>query len=264
MTKVVTYNNDDPFWQSRSEGTPRPNRFLWRWYLRQIKFAQFNFFYRPVNVNEALKSGAKNPELLMPYFLPERDRPIELSPKELENLRSDVIFIGHYEPDHRSEFLAELKQAGINVSLHGGSEWKRSQFPDFNSLFPDIKPAYGLQYVRLLSASKVCLAFLSKLNRDVYTRRCFEIPAIGKLLLAERTQELRNLFLENEEACFFESKEELLERVTWLLENPSEIKRISQNGLNRVWRDGHDVYSRAEEFLKSLDLQGKAQFINDK
>ena len=71
--------------------------------------------------------------------------------------------------------------------------------------FAPIEPVFGDDYAKALCGAKVCLAFLSKLNRDSYTRRCFEIPACGNVMLAERTADLCRMFKEDEEACFFSS-----------------------------------------------------------
>ena len=97
------------------------------------------------------------------------------------------------------------------------------------------------------------------MNRDTYTRRCFEIPASGTLLLAERTPDLETLFTEGVEAVFFDSEEDLINKVESLLLDPSVIERISQAGLARVERDKHDVVSRAELLLSWIyDIKEEA------
>jgi spore maturation protein CgeB len=112
-----------------------------------------------------------------------------------------------------------------------------------------------VEYAKALCGADICLCFLSKINRDVYTRRCFEIPACGRLLLAERTYELQTLFKEDEEACFFSSEEELTNKVCWLLENPTIRNKIAESGQKRVWKDGHDIYSRTKLFFGKLKHQ---------
>ena len=71
-------------------------------------------------------------------------------------------------------------------------------------------------------------------------------------MLAERTDSLMRLFKEDEEACYFSSPEELLEKAQWLLENPADRERIAAGGLRRVWSDKHDVASRAKWFLDAI------------
>jgi spore maturation protein CgeB len=90
------------------------------------------------------------------------------------------------------------------------------------------------------------------MNRDVYTRRCFEIPGLGKLLLCERTSEMQELFKEDQEAVFFSNKQELLKKIEWLLANPSKIEQIAEAGHRRVFQDGHDIKSRSIEILNNL------------
>ena len=68
-------------------------------------------------------------------------------------------------------------------------------------------------------------------------------------MLAERTDDLIQFFKEDEEACFFSSPEELVSKAQWLISNPVIRERIAQSGLRRVWADGHDVESRASDFL---------------
>lgn len=250
---LVTYNNDDPFGSRAHKLAPWHHKYLWRWYLRYLRFCHVNFFYRPVNRKESLENGSRVSEVLMPYFIPERDRPVKLSPQEEADYASDVAFVGHFEPDGRDEMLAALIQAGYKVRLWGSAGWMGSKNKLIKETFSKVEPALGDDYAKAICGTKVSLAFLSKLNRDTYTRRCFEIPAMGGLLLAERTEDLQKLFVEDEEACFFEGKEELLEKVSWLLNNPAERKRIARAGQAKVWAGNHHVSGRAQEFLAIFD-----------
>ena len=60
------------------------------------------------------------------------------------------------------------------------------------------------------------------------------------------------LFKEDDEACFFSSSKELVEKAEWLLENDDCRERIAKAGCRRVWSDLHDVESRAKQFLDVL------------
>lgn len=249
---LVSYNNDDPFAHLVHERAPWHHRFLWRWYLRCLKHHDCNFVYRPVNIKESLSLGAKTAQVLKPYFIPDQNKPVELSAAEQRQVGCDVVFIGHYEPDGREEYLRALVDAGAHVRLYGGKYWTKDVLGDLAPYFGDISPVYGKDYAKALCGAKICLAVLSKMNRDTYTRRCFEIPACGRLLLCERTADMQEMFAEGEEAVFFSSKEELVEKTMWLLQHPMEIDRIAEAGRRRVWADGHDVISRATEFVRCV------------
>ena len=246
---TVSYNNDDPFGPHVHGNTPWHHRFLWMWYLRCLKDFDLNFMYRLVNVQEAISFGARNGHVLMPYFIPEQHHPVVLSALDKKRFACDVVYVGHYEPDGREEYLGSLVRAGLHVRLFGGKYWTKEVLGDLSPYFGDVFPVIGEDYTKALCGAKMCLAFLSKMNRDTYTRRCFEIPACGGLLLCERTDDLKEMFIEGEEAVFFSSKEELVEKALWLTHHPDEIERIAEAGRKRVWADGHDVVNRAKQFV---------------
>ncbi len=251
---TASYNNDDPFGPAVHSNVPWHHHFLWFWYLRGLKYYQLNFFYRQVNVAEAMQRGALHTDVLKPYFIPWQDRPVKLTEDEMKRFGCDVVFAGHYEPDDRMNHLRAMVQSGLSVKVFGGGYWTTKVLGDLYSYFAPIVPAEGDDYTKALCGAKVCLAFLSKLNRDTYTRRCFEIPACGRVMLVERTNDLLSMFVEDKEACFFSSSEELVAKAKWLVENPDIADKIAQAGLQRVWADGHDVKSRAAEFIAAIQM----------
>ena len=252
---TISYNNDDPFGPQIHKFAPWHHRFLWFWYFRTLPYYKKNFFYRQVNCKEAKSIGIKHAALLMPYFLPWRDKPIELSKDEKEQFQCEVTFIGHYEKDGREKYIQALAKSSIDFKLWGGEYWTKEILGDSYDLLAPFMPVYGQDYVKAMNGSKICLCFLSKLNRDQYTRRCFEIPATGSVLLSERTEELSSLFIENQEAVFFSSVQEMMEKINWLLNNPDICNNIGKLGMKKSWDAGYDIHSRTKFFLKEIQLQ---------
>ena len=250
---LVSYNNDDPFGPKAGVQAPWHHRFLWRNYLQCLPEYDFNFVYRPVNIADVIDAGGKNVDLLMPYFIPEIDRPVSLTQSEYGNYGCDVVFVGHYEPDGRQHYLRALVRAGLHLRLFGGKYWIPRVLGDLADYFGEVRPVIGAEYVKALCGAKMCLCIMSRLNRDTYTRRCFEIPACGRLLLSERTKDLQGFFKENEEAVFFSNPAELVEKALWLKRNPDEIERIALAGMRRVHADGHSVDDRMRQFLTIID-----------
>jgi spore maturation protein CgeB len=249
---TASYNNDDPFGPKAHGNVPWRHHFLWHWYIKCLPLFKYNFFYRKINCAEAKAHGAKHAEVLLPYFMPWQDHPVQFTAVEQKRYETDVVFVGHYEPDGREDSIRALVTAGIRVKLWGGHYWSRAVLRDLYDRLAPIVLAEGDAYGKALCGANVCLCFLSKLNRDTYTRRCFEIPACGKVMLAERTDDLMQFFKEDEEACFFSSQEELVRKAQWLIDNPDIRESIAQAGLRRVWTDGHDVTSRARKFLQKI------------
>jgi spore maturation protein CgeB len=250
---IAGYSNDDPF-------SPVASRSLWHHFLRSLPEYEIMFAYRHANVEQFLQAGARHTALLRSWFIPERMRPVTLTAKEQKRFGSEVTFIGHYEADGRVEMLKAIVDRQIGLRLlgpgkrEGSGDWDGAirAFAQMRHLIP-VRPVWNEDYNSALCGAKIALCFLSKLNRDTYTRRCFEIPASGTLMLSEYSPDLATLFKEGVEADFFRSKAELVEKVEYYLTNNEARARVADAGRRRVIADGHDVVSRMREMLSCVE-----------
>ena len=97
----------------------------------------------------------------------------------------DFAFIGHYEPDGRLNVIRQLLRMGYRC-LVVGLRWpeKILGFSNKNNSKIENKNLNYSQYLSLLSCARVNLGFISRINRDSYTRRYFECPFSNSLFLA--------------------------------------------------------------------------------
>lgn len=259
---LCQYVNDNPF-------SPNARASMWRHFKRSIPYFNLHFTYRQSNINEFIKAGARQVNLLRSYFIPEDDFPLkpdQIEPKYL----CDVVFAGHFEDDGRIEALEAICRAGFKLNLFGGG-WdaalsKLSMDSPLRDKFP-ISPAVGTDYRQALCGAKVALCFLSTLNHDTYTRRSFQIPAMKVAMLSQRTGDLASLFVEANEAVFFSSTAELLSKLKWLLSDDVARYQIAEAGFQRVYLDGHDVTSRIRQWLNTVQVyrENRKEFpLNDK
>jgi spore maturation protein CgeB len=241
-TVLVGYNNDDPFAKGHS-------RLLWRHFLAALPEYDLMLAYRLHNVEDFRRAGARRVELLRSWYVPERNKPVHLSAEERERYQCDLVFAGHYEPDGRLALMERICREGFRFRLFG-PEWGRvvGRSPFLGRLGP-VAPLGGAEYNKALCGGKIALCLLSKLNRDTYTRRCFEIPAAGTLLLAEYSDDLARLFREGVEAVFFRSEEDLVRQLRYYLAHDEERRAIALAGQRRVQADGHDVVTRMKQVL---------------
>lgn len=247
---VVGYNNDDPF-------SPNYPRWLWRHYLGAVPAYDLVLAYRVGNLHDLRVIGAKRTELWRSWFVADTHRPPVLTEEDLRRYACDVVFVGHYENDGRLDALDLLVKEGVSVRVFGpykglgASGWhgkiERSRY--LREQGPT-QYLYGGEYVKAIGSAKIALCFLSKLNRDTYTRRCFEIPAIGTALFSEYSSDLESLFLEGKEAEFFRSPEELAMKVRLYLANREQLVSLAKNGERRVHADGHDIEGRVAQLEK--------------
>jgi len=177
------------------------------------------------------RHGARNLLLRHPAFDLEAHRPMELSGEERRRYACDVLFAGSYAPG-RERYLRPLRRAAVDLAVWGGN-WKEGcRDRDLLRSYRG-SPLYGGEYARALSSAKIGLGLLSPLVPDRTTTRSLEIPACGAFLLAERTEEHEELFEPGREAEFFDSEEELVEKVRYYLSHDRERERIAAAGRRR-------------------------------
>lgn len=241
---LFTYNNDDPFC-----GVPSTSFF--RYFLKSTLYADYNFVYRKKNVADYMKIGVKNAGILLPYFIKKNNFYIQ---KERD---ISIAFLGHFESDGRDIVIKKMVDAGIPVMVFGGDEWKAA--PLYDEIKDVIQPKQGGKaYNDTLNRLQIAIVFLSKINHDTYTRRCFELPITKTLMLCEYTNDMDYMFPDNECAVYFRNPDEAVAKSKSLLENPSEICRIAENGYNRVLQLGCTETDRCKEIiLKYNELTSK-------
>ena len=241
---VYGYNNDDPF----AVGHPT---WLWRHFLRTVPKYDLVFAYRHHNLDDFRKIGAQRVELLRSWYIPEVNHRVDLLEIDKVRYECDLVFIGHYENDGRLEYLEEIVKSGYKLRIFGpGYEWNSllAKSLVLKHLVP-VHLVWNEEYNKALCGAKIALCFFSKLNRDTYTRRCFEIPAAGTLLLSEYSDDLASLYQAGQEAEFFKNKEEMIQKINLYLRNDDLRRSVALNGNQRVIRDGHDVVSRMSKVL---------------
>lgn len=243
--QVYSYNNDDPF-------SVKIPRYYYRHYFRSLSFCDHVFVYREKNIKDMLSIGVDSCSVLMPYYSEARNYPVSFS--AVSRYACDVIFIGHYEPDGRDEVILFLLQNSINLSLYG-TGWEASplHLAICNLLEVDSIVSIREDYNEALSSAKIALVFLSKINSDDYTRRCFEIPACKTAMLAEQSIFLMKMYQPNVEAVYFDTKESCLFHIRRLLENDL-YKKIASNGFMKLHSQKHEVTDRCREILEVYNM----------
>ena len=257
MAVILGYNNDDPF-------SPHYPSWMWRHYLGGLSAYDLVFAYRPQNLADLRAAGAQRVALLRSWFVPDRNKPINLTEAERAKYACDVVFIGHYEDDGRLTYLEEVVRRGHRLRIFGHPEqWNPvlAQSRQLAGLVP-VRSLWGAEYNAALNAARIALCFFSRLNRDGYTRRCFEIPAAGTVLMSEYSDDLASLYQEGAEAVMFRSLEEFASKLDALLADEPRRARIARAGRQRVIADRHDVRSRMEDVLEQAKALIKSQGLS--
>jgi spore maturation protein CgeB len=235
----MIFNSEDDMYSRHNQSVQFRNSL----HLYEIIFTSKTY-----NVKELMQIGARRVEFMDQTYDQVLHRPLALTETDKQRLAANVAFIGAYE-DSRAEYMLFLANHGISVRVWGigWSALKKSH----SNLIVEGVPIYNDEYVKALCASKISLCFLRKANRDLQTSRTFEIPACGVFMLAERTDEHLRLFKEGQEAEYFDTKEELLEKTRYYLKHDKERERIATAGRKRCIESG---YSHHDKIIKMLNL----------
>jgi hypothetical protein len=227
----VNYSTDDPW-----NPAMRSN-----WHLRALPSYDLVFSPRRSNIEDFRRLGCAKVQYLSFGY----DESIFSSTTYSSDVRAhDVLFVGGADHD-RVAFMTEFVGRGPPVAVVGGY-WER--YPAFRAHALGIKPPEMIR--ALTAAAKVNLCLVRRANRDGHVMRSFEIAAAGGCMLAEDTDEHREIFgPEDEATVYFRNAKEAAERARALLCNPSKRKRLAAALHRRIVGGAHTYADRLATIL---------------
>ena len=250
--KIISYVHDDPFSHKFNINIKSFYKYYWKYYIEGIKHYDLNLYSKQINVNESYNFFSKKSQVFRQYYVPDYHKQVDLSDFDITTYKCEVAFAGHYENDGRLEMIKYLVDQGVRFNLYGDDSWNFEDFTKWPSNFKKLNRVSEFEYTKALNGATICLCFMSKLNRDHYTTRCFEIPACGSILLAERTEELSKLFLEGVHAFYFQSKEELYNQVQIILKDYDKRFAVKSKAIRRLKENGDDINSKIDKLIVQI------------
>lgn len=221
-----------------------------KYFLQSLPLYDIYFTTKSFNIQELAALGAKAPVFVGNAYDPETHRPISIDVHDRKALGGGVGFIGAWESD-RAGYMMALARRGVRVRMWG---WQghRTWAVSHSNLQVEKQPVWGDDYARAICSFDINLCFLRKLNRDRQTTRSIEIPACGGFMLAERTEEHLELFVEGKEAEFFSSEDELIEKTVFYLKHNNARVKIAEAGRKRCLLSGYSYYERLEQMMSEI------------
>lgn len=245
---VISYNHDDPY--GKRDGRK------WRLYLKSVPHYSLITVVRDENIEEAYAAGAKDVLRLDRSADEVAHSPWPLTDEDRVKWSSEVLFVGTWMPE-RGPFMARLIELGVPLALHGHAWHKAKEWPVLKPFWRSPGLYQNENYAKAIQCAKVTLGLLSKGNRDAVTTRSFEVPYLGGVLCAERTDEHRCLYTENVEAVFWSTPEECAVKCKQLLQNETWRAAIAKQGRARCIANGT---THQQVLTKTLN---RALFLRD-
>ena len=227
--KIVNYNIDDPL------GSRDGRRYTA--YRMSQPYYDLSVVMRTWNIDEAKSLGARN---VLRVFMSADEvthTPRSISEEDHKVWDSEVLFLGTWMPE-RGAFLLNLIQRGVPLTIRGSGWDKAPEWPLIKNHWKS-GAVYGEDYAKSIQCAKVNLGLLSKGNRDKHTTRSLEIPALGGLLCAERTDEHLAMYQEGKEALFWADAEECANLCQLVLQDENKRKMIAEAGHKRMIKNKH-------------------------
>jgi len=221
---TVNYLTDDPW---------NPAHYA-PWFIQALNKYHFVFSPRRSNLDDLRAAGCDKVDYL-PFAY---DPSIHFwEPPAAGEYQTDIVFVGGCD-ESRIPYCRALLQAGLRLSLYG-DYWDRHI--ETRSSF---RGYAGIEVLRMATAAaKISLCLVRKGNRDGHVMRTFETAAMGGCMLAEDTEEHRELFgADGETVVYFRSATEMVDRAKWLLNNDAERRRLTASAHARITH-GHHTYA---------------------
>jgi spore maturation protein CgeB len=228
---TVSYMIDNPFGPRQDPG--------WRLYMKDIPHYDLHVVQRDKNITDYRTRGARDVIKIQTAYEPTLHFPPPSGWSDNDRNR-DVSFIGTPYDDRAATLNNLSKLSEFQVVISGNRRsWERALDADaFARLYREGE-LYQQQYREAIWRSKINLSFITRSNQDEFVHKSFEIAGCGGFLLAERSEGHRERFVEDEEAVFFSTYDECLQKIRRYLPDEPARARIAAAGQARAQRDGY-------------------------
>jgi glycosyltransferase involved in cell wall biosynthesis len=151
----------------------------------------------------------------------------------------------------RRHVIAELLDMGMDI--WGDPDWQ-NEFPGHYRGAAD----HYLDLPHLYRASRVNLDICRTYQPDIVTMRVFDVLACGAFILADRSEALLELFVEDKEIVCFETPDEARDKIRFYLTHENERQRIMQAGHRKAIRL-HTFERRMSHILDRAGCNGNSR-----
>ena len=177
----------------------------------------------------------------------------------LKKLLKSMLGIGLYNVVKL--FSKNVKEDILSSLPIVGKICKRRQSPLFLvniDLYRRLRPpVFGIEMFDTLFHSDVVLNIHADSSPEFASNmRLYEATGVGSCLLTDNKKNMEDLFTPGKEVVTYDSVQDCIEKATWLMEHPSERKKIAEAGKQRCLLE-HTYDNRAVEFDQMIKCTGQ-------
>ncbi|MEO6719122.1 MAG: glycosyltransferase [Ferruginibacter sp.] len=236
--KLVNYNGDNPFIFS-GKGSGNAN------VTKSIPLFNLHLTYN-AQVKKEMEAVYKIPTAILPFGFDIGETLFENCRQQQEIIKA--CFLGN--PDEfRGSFLEQLAQNGIVLDVYGNDWGKFVKHPNITIY----NPVYGDDFWLTLRKYRVQLNLMRPHNPDTHNMRTFELPGVGGIQLAPKTDDHQNYFKKEKEIFLFEEVADCVAQINKiLLLSNEQAEMIRNNARARSLQSGYRYKDRAYQALQQI------------
>lgn len=155
-----------------------------------------------------------------------------------------------------ASFLKKLKMERLSDRIPI-FEYGRSPVKSYSDalLKANHQPLYGIDMYNLFYRSKIVLNIHIGVAGDYAgNMRMFEVTGVGSCLLTDNKKNIHDLFEAGREVIVYDSPEDCINKVKWLLEHEAEREKIARMGQNKTL-EMHTVENRCKSIIEIINKE---------
>ncbi|MFT4803166.1 MAG: spore maturation protein CgeB [Cyclobacteriaceae bacterium] len=160
-------------------------------------------------------------------------------------IHQGIYYFGTWGP-LIEESLKPLAKFELQIE---GNSWKRSKYPYLRSAAQHGTIKEGGMAEKAAQAT-IVINFIRAQHGCFNSMKTFELAAAGACVITNRTEEQLDFFEDMKEAVYFDSQQEMVEKIEQLLNNEDLQKVIRTNAYVKV--QNHSYHERANELLRQI------------
>jgi spore maturation protein CgeB len=136
-------------------------------------------------------------------------------------------------------------------------EYGRSPVKNYSRILlsSNHEPLFGIEMYNLFNISKIVLNIhIGIAGSSAGNMRLFEVTGIGSCLLTDNKENMKDLFDVGNEIVVYDSHEDCINKVRWLMENENERKKIAMAGQKRTL-EFHTVEERCKSIIDIINRE---------
>lgn len=189
--------------------------------------------------------GFRNP-VWIPFAADQRLHNFDSAPKQFDY---DISFVGSWNKEREAAMAAILKGMPQQKIAIFGPNWKRAS-TDFGKRALS-QPLRGAEYAGVFNKSFININVIGEIAYPSVNMRFFEIPVAHGFQMVNHSPEHTDSFRDGEHLAYFDSHEELLEKIDYYLAKPTEAME-ARNAAYALVTEEHTYKQRMIKLLEHI------------